>query len=45
MSSRIEGLDAEHMRFAESAWHNLGTVGEIDYIESLSALDWGIEVF
>ena len=40
MSSRIEGLDAEHMRFAESAWHNLGTVGEIDYIESLSALDW-----
>lgn len=40
MSSRIEQLDAEHMRFAESAWHKLGTVGEIDYIESLSALDW-----
>ena len=40
MSSKIQPLDAQHMRFAESAWHNLGKVGEIDHAESLSALDW-----
>ena len=40
MSSRIEALDAQHMRFHERAWHGMGNIGEIDYIESLSALDW-----
>ena len=40
MTSRIEPLDAQHMRFAESAWHHLGKVGEISNAESLSALDW-----
>ena len=40
MSHRMTETDAVHARYRVEAWHKLGKVGHIDWLEARNAFDW-----